>query len=78
MSVRLQPASTHSVNIYNTAWWKKNCSVLTDGRTDVTKLFIAFRNCFAKEPKARYSNHEFTTELHTGGTRCLNPLLGNI
>lgn len=27
----------------------------TDGQTDVTKPFCSFHNCFAKEPKTRYS-----------------------
>jgi hypothetical protein len=41
---------------YQTSWkpfqWAPSCSVRTDGRTDMTKLPVAFRN-FAKDPQQR-------------------------
>jgi len=30
--------------------WEPSCSMRTDGRTDMTKLIVAFRN-YANEPK---------------------------
>jgi hypothetical protein len=46
--------------------WEQNCSMREDGRTDMTKLIVAFRN-FANFPKNAYQlNHAVNTYCSEG------------
>ena len=54
-------------------WWKSvdwepSCSIRTDGRTDMTKLIVAFRN-FANAPKNSYT---WNITHNTGSTAVWN------
>jgi len=40
-----------------TVQWEPSCSMRTDGRTDMTKLIVAFRN-FMKASKNQSVNHQ--------------------
>ena len=41
--------------------WEPSCSMRTDGRTDMTKLIVAFR-CFANSPKTRKMGLRFSSK----------------
>jgi len=71
----------HSVNIYNIRLLGdellcggRQTDRQADGRTDVTKPFISFSNCFANEPKSRYSKPRIHGRAAYWGNEASKPL----
>ena len=59
---RFRKILKYEIFIKNSVQWEPSCSMRADGRTDMTKLIIAFRN-FENAPKTH------TIEIHKNGTQ---------